>query len=85
MSRTPLNINYQIQAIKSLRKGIEDYDKRHGWRGPITNKLKNVNWKEIDKYKLDPTLNWHFAEVTELNNSEIKFIIIDEKNRLKVF
>ena len=78
--RTPLNINYQIQAIKSLRKGIEDYDKRHGWRGPITNKLKNVNWKkEIDKYKLDPTLNWHFAEVTELNNSEIKFIIINEK------
>ena len=78
--RTPLNINYQIQAIKSLRKGIEDYDKRHGWRGPITNKLKNTNWKkEIDKYKLDPTLNWHFAEVTELNNSEIKFIIINEK------
>ena len=78
--RTPLNINYQIQAIKSLRKGIEDYDKRHGWRGPITNKLKNENWKkEIDKYKLDPTLNWHFAEVTELNNSEIKFIIINEK------
>ena len=78
--RTPLNINYQIQAIKSLRKGIEDYDKRHGWRGPITNKLKNANWKkEIDKYKLDPTLNWHFAEVTELNNSEIKFIIINEK------
>ena len=28
--RTPLNINYQIQAIKSLRKGIEDYDKRRG-------------------------------------------------------
>ena len=78
--RTPLNINYQIQAIKSLRKGIEDYDKRHGWRGPITNKLKNENWKkEIDKYKLDPTLNWHFAEVTESNNSEIKFIIINEK------
>ena len=38
--RTPLNINYQIQAFNSLRKGIEDYDRRHGWRGPITNKLK---------------------------------------------
>ena len=37
---TPLKINYQIQALKSLRKGIEDYDKRRGWRGPITNKLK---------------------------------------------
>ena len=38
--KTPLNINYQIQALKSLRKGIEEYDKRRGWRGPITNKLK---------------------------------------------
>ena len=38
--KTPLNINYQIQAIKSLRKGIEDYDRRHGWRGAITNKDK---------------------------------------------
>ena len=28
-------INYQIQALKSLRKGIEDYDRRQGWRGPI--------------------------------------------------
>ena len=46
--RTPLNIDYQIQAIKSLRKGIEDYDKRHGWRGPITNKFKNKNWEKTE-------------------------------------
>ena len=50
---TPLNIKYQIQALKSLRKGIEDYDRRRGWRGPITNKLKNKNWKKIiTQYKL---------------------------------
>ena len=36
--RTPLNINYQLNAIKSLRKGIEQYDRRRGWRGAITNK-----------------------------------------------
>ena len=80
--KTPLNINYQTQAIKSLRKGIEDYDKRHGWRGPITNKLKNMNWKKkLKQYKLDPTLNWKFAEIVDLNNTEIKIKIInDEKN-----
>ena len=50
---TPLNINYQIQALKSLRKGIEDYDKRRGWRGPITNKIKNKNWEK--RYLL---INW---------------------------
>ena len=78
--RTPLNIDYQIQAINSLRKGIEDYDKRHGWRGPITNKLKNKNWKlKVDKFKLDPTLKWEFAEIREINNSQIKFIIINKK------
>ena len=32
---TPLKIDYQIQALKSLRKGIEDYDHRRGWRGAI--------------------------------------------------
>ena len=79
--RTPLNINYQIQAIKSLRKGVEDYDRRHGWRGPITNKINDKNWaRKLEKFKLDPTLNWLFAEVIEINNSQIKFKIIDKNN-----
>ena len=57
--KSPLDINYQIQAIKALRKGIESYDRRNGWRGPITNKFKETKWKEkIDKINLDPTLNW---------------------------
>jgi penicillin-binding protein 1A len=81
---TPLNIKYQIQALKSLRKGIEDYDRRRGWRGPITNKLKNKNWKKIiTQYKLDPTLNWHLAEIISLNDSEIKFKIIEKKKENK--
>ena len=80
--RTPLDINYQTQAIKSLRKGIEDYDRRHGWRGPITNKLKNKNWQQkLNNFKLDPTLNWKFAEIIGLNNSEIKFKTIDNKKK----
>ena len=82
--RTPLNINYQIQALDSLRKGIEQYDRRHGWRGPLTNKIKDKNWKnKIDKFKLDPTLKWEFAEVIKTNDTEVKFKIIDEKNKLE--
>ncbi len=77
---TPLNINYQIQALKSLRKGIEDYDRRHGWRGSITNKIKNKNWQKItSKYKLDPTLNWHLSEIISVDDSQIRFKIIDTK------
>ena len=44
--KVPLNVNYQINAQKSLRDGIESYDRRHGWRGPIVNKLNNDNWKK---------------------------------------
>jgi penicillin-binding protein 1A len=78
--RTPLNIVYQIQAIKSLRKGIEDYDKRHGWRGPIANKITDKNWeKKLEKFKLDPTLNWEFGEIVEVNNLQIRFKTIKKK------
>ena len=78
--RTPLNIKYQIQAIKSLRKGIEEYDRRNGWRGPIANKIKDKNWqKKLDKFKLDPTLKWEFAEIININNIEINFKILDAK------
>ena len=77
---TPLRIEYQMQALKSLRKGIEEYDRRRGWKGPITNKLKNKNWKKIiSQYKLDPTLNWQLVEIISLENNEIKFKTIYSK------
>ena len=79
--RTPLDINYQIHAINSLRNGIESYDKRKGWRGPITNKFKDTNWeKRIKNFKIDPTLNWHKAEIKEISNEGIKFKTIKGLN-----
>ena len=81
---TPLNINYQIEALKSLRKGIEEYDRRRGWRGPITNKFKDKNWeKKLLQYKLDPTLNWSIAEIISTTEYELKFKIIDEKKNFE--
>ena len=78
---TPLNINFQIQALKSLRKGIEEYDRRRGWRGPITNKVKNKNWEElISNLKIDPTLNWDIAEITSLTENQINFKLLNKKN-----
>ena len=75
--RTPLDINYQIQAIKSLRKGIETYDRRHGWRGAITNKLKNPNWETVIKnLKIDTTLNWKKAEILSIDENGIIFKIL---------
>ena len=82
--RTPLKIDYQIQAIKSLRKGIEQYDKRQGWRGPITNKMKNKDWKKlVEKYKLDPTLNWKIASINEISDTEIRFDILKDNEKIQ--
>ena len=79
---TPLNTNFQIEALKALRKGIEDYDRRRGWRGPIVNKIKNKNWqKRLDRFKLDPTLDWNLAEVTIINENELKFKTLDKTNK----
>jgi penicillin-binding protein 1A len=35
--RTSLNVEYQKMAREVLKEGLIAYDKRHGWRGPITN------------------------------------------------
>ena len=73
--RTPLNSNYQIEALKALREGLEEYDKRHGWRGPITN-IKTLNWQEnIGNLMPDKSLNWKLAKVIEIKTLSLKIEI----------
>ena len=36
--KTPLDLNLQKIATQSLRKGLQEFDKRKGWRGALTNK-----------------------------------------------
>jgi len=80
--RTPLNSYYQIESLKALREGLEDYDKRHGWRGALTN-IKKKDWfSSIEKVKLDKSLNWKLAKVIELNSLSIK---IETENKEKGF
>jgi len=70
--RTPLNSNYQIKALEALREGLEEYDKRHGWRGPITN-LNFVDWqKDIKEFIPDESLNWKLAKVVDVNQLSLK-------------
>ncbi len=81
--KSPLNIDYQIYALEALRTGIESYDKRHGWRGPITNKFADVNWKDkIDKIKLDPTLQWEIAEIKSIKDSQINAQTYKNKKKI---
>ncbi len=72
--RTPLKSEYQIEALWALREGLEEYDKRHGWRGAIKN-LNKKNWQQdVKELSPDKSLNWKLAKVIEINklNSKIE-------------
>jgi len=80
--RTPLNSIYQIEALIALREGLEEYDKRHGWRGPVTN-LNKKNWeKYVQKFIPDKSLNWKLAKVINVNKL---IVTIELENKKKGF
>ena len=77
-----LDVSYQLYALSALRSGIEAYDRRHGWRGPILNTKLKDNWEEkLKEKKLDSSLKWNFAEIINVNDSEIIFKIINQKEQ----
>ena len=77
--KSSLDVDYQLHALHALRLGIESYDKRHGWRGPVLNTKTKKNWKkELKKKKIDTSLGWKFAEITNVQESEIIFKTVDE-------
>ena len=65
---TPIDLDLQKLATNSLRSGLISYDQRKGWRGALINKPYNSNWyKDLDKYKLEKSINWKLAIVKKLN------------------
>ena len=86
--KTPLNLELQNIATVSLRKGLERYDRRKGWRGPLTNKKNLDDWNnDLEKYKLEKSIGWQLAIINKVNkfNTLIKTIedeagVIDYEN-----
>ncbi len=79
--KTPLNLTLQEISSSVLRDGIENYDKRKGWRGPIGNvNLSNQNWKSSIKNNLEKKIGWEFARV--LNEDDTKIEIETENNEV---
>ena len=75
--KTPLNLELQNIATSSLRKGLEIYDRRKGWKGSLANKKNSKNWKkDLDKFKLEKSIGWNIAIVKKIN----KFSAIIETN-----
>jgi len=46
---TTLNVEMQEAANQALQSGIEEFDRRHGWRGPLRNILTS-NLGSVDKF-----------------------------------
>jgi penicillin-binding protein 1A len=78
---TPINLDLQKIAIKSLREGLISYDKRKGWRGPLLSKKNTTNWnKDLDKFRLEKSINWELAIIKKVD----KFLIeIETDNKSK--
>ena len=77
--KSPLNLELQKIATESLRKGLEDYDKRKGWRGSLGN-FSKTNWKKkIKKFKIEKSIGWDLARVEKIE--DIKIHIITENNK----
>ena len=70
--RTPLNSTYQIEALNALRDGLEEYDKRHGWRGPIKNLNQDAWVNKIQEFIPDKSLKWKIAKVKNVEKLNIQ-------------
>ncbi len=68
--KTPINLELQNLAAASLRKGLIEYDKRKGWRGPLDNR-EDKNWyKNLDKFNLEKIIGWQIAIVKRIDKFE---------------
>jgi penicillin-binding protein 1A len=65
---TPINLELQKISNQTLRNGLISYDKRKGWRGPLTNKTYSKNWSnDLEKFNLENSINWQLAIVKKIN------------------
>ena len=78
---TPINLNLQKIATKSLRDGLVDYDKRSGWRGPVLEKKNVKNWpNNLNKLRLENSINWDLAVIKRID----KFLVeIETEKKIK--
>jgi len=81
--KTPIDLNLQNLATKALRDGLESYDKRRGWRGPLTNKKINKEWKKgLEKFNLEKSIGWELAIVKRVDKFET--VIETKENKIGI-
>jgi penicillin-binding protein 1A len=79
--RTTLDTHMQQIAARALRKGLTDYDKRHGWRGPVAQLPAGANWQtalQEQKYASD-LAPWTLGVVLDLDDKQAKIGVLADK------
>lgn len=70
--RTTLNTDLQQLAQRALRNGIEDYDQRQGYRGPVA-ELETLEawWERLTEFEIPTDLApWRLAVVLSVDEEE---------------
>ncbi|MGB0935448.1 MAG: penicillin-binding protein 1A [Alphaproteobacteria bacterium] len=78
--RTTLNPRLQNIAEQSLKNGLERYDRRHGWRGPVTRiNAKDDHWHEalLELPKPAGLGDWKLAAVLKVEKEAVTIGLID--------
>jgi penicillin-binding protein 1A len=73
--KTTLNTQFQEIAARALRAGLEAYDRRHGWRGPIAKlDIKGGDWQGKLRAVATPVGlgKWSLAVVRKLNEDSVE-------------
>ena len=80
--KTSLDTNLQSIAEKALVNGLLNYDKKNGWRGPITNlKKKNLLPNDVIKKINNPfPEKWFLAKINQVTKNKLSLISEDLVN-----
>lgn len=78
--RTTLDTQMQLAARRALRDGLEAFDKRHGYRGPLGNIDVSGDWLESLKAFEAPRdiEDWQLAVIIDASKSSAQLGLIEE-------
>lgn len=77
--RTTVDPKLQAIAERCMREGLQEYDRRHGWRGPLKKLDISKNWQEeLSKTPKPPGINdWKMAVVISTNKASAEIGLVD--------
>jgi penicillin-binding protein 1A len=77
---TNLDLELQEKLFWALRRGIEAYDKRKGWRGPLKKIKLDKTWqKELSLYKKN-----FQEEEGQLYDKNLALVLSNKNNKIKI-